>query len=215
MAAASSGVRAASRLAAASGARLSSAALAGGCRAAVPPADAGGGARLARREIFAGRTLRLSVDRVRLPNGQETELEHVRHPGAAAVVALDDDGDVLLIRQYRYATGGWLLEVPAGKLDAGETPEACAARELAEETGHHAARLVPMGSIWTAPGFTDERIRLFLATGLSAAHAAPERDEVITLERTPLERALAMAAGGEIADAKSICALLRTPRFIR
>lgn len=169
--------------------------------------------RLARRDVFDGRIVRLSVDRVRLPNGNVVELELVRHPGAAAVVALDASGDALLVRQYRYASGGWLLEVPAGKLDGGEVPESCAARELEEETGHRAGRLVPMGRIWTTPGFTDEQIWLFLATDLTETAATPQRDEVLSLERVPLARAVEMAARGDIHDAKSICALLRAPHF--
>ena len=169
--------------------------------------------RLTRREVFDGRIVRLSVDRVRLPNGNVVELELIRHPGAAAVVPLDARGNVLLIRQYRYASGGWLLEVPAGKLDAGEAPESCALRELEEETGHRAARIVPMGPIWTTPGFTDEQIWLFLATELTETTASPQGDEVITVERLPLARAIEMAARGDISDAKSVCALLRTPHF--
>lgn len=169
--------------------------------------------RLARRPLFEGRIVRLSVDRVRLPNGNEVELELIRHPGAAAVVPVDESGAVLLVRQYRYAAGGWLLEVPAGKLDRSEAPERCAARELEEETGYRADALVPMGCIWTTPGFTDERIWLFLATGLERTQTAHQPDEVMTLERVPLTRAVEMAARGEIADAKSICALLRAPHF--
>lgn len=171
------------------------------------------GKRLSRRDVFDGRIVRLSVDRVRLPNGNVVELELIRHPGAAAVVALDARGHVLLIRQYRYASGGWLLEVPAGKLDGGEAPESCALRELKEETGHRASHLVPMGRIWTTPGFTDEQIWLFLASGLTETAASPQGDEVITVERMPLERAVDMAARGDIADAKSVCALLRAPHF--
>ncbi len=169
--------------------------------------------RLARDEVFDGRIVRLSVDRVRLPNGNVVELELIRHPGAAAVVPVDADGNVLLIRQYRYASGGWLLEVPAGKLDGGEAPESCALRELEEETGHRAGRLIPMGCIWTTPGFTDEQIWLFLGTALTETAASPQGDEVIALERVPLARAVEMAARGDISDAKSVCALLRTPHF--
>ncbi|HEY8022417.1 MAG TPA: NUDIX hydrolase [Thermoanaerobaculia bacterium] len=170
------------------------------------------GERLDSREIFRGRTVRLDVDRVRLPNGQVMDFELLHHPGAAAVVPVDGDGRVLLVRQYRYATGGWLLEVPAGKLDPGEAPETCARREVEEETGHRARDLQPLGWIWTTPGFTDEKIWLYLASGLEATRQTLGRDEVLTVERLPLAEAVAKAAAGEIHDAKSACALLRAGR---
>jgi len=170
---------------------------------------------LSRREIFDGRIVKLSVDRVRLPNGNECDLEMIRHPGAAAVVPVDADGNVLLVRQYRYASGGWLLEVPAGKLDAGEPPEECAVREVEEETGQRAGRLIPMGWIWTTPGFTDEKIWLFLARDLTPTRQELQDDEVLTLERLPLQDAIDHAMRGDIVDAKSICALLRTPEFLQ
>ena len=166
---------------------------------------------LERRTIHKGRVVDLSVDRVRLPNGNTCELELIRHPGASAVVPLDADGNVLLVRQYRYATGGYLLEVPAGKLDPGEAPEPCAMREVEEETGHRPGRLTSMGWIWTTPGFTDERIWLYLATELSPTRQTLQADEVLSVERIPLDRAVAMARQGEIHDAKSVCALLRVP----
>lgn len=164
---------------------------------------------LQRREIYRGRIVDLSVDEVRLPNGNVCELELIRHPGAAAVVPVDEDGRILLIRQYRYATGGFLLEVPAGKLDGGESPESCARREAEEETGYRPATLVPLGWIWTTPGFTDEKIWLFRGGGLRRTRQALQTDEVLTVERMPLAQAVDLAARGEITDAKSVCALLR------
>jgi 8-oxo-dGTP pyrophosphatase MutT (NUDIX family) len=121
----------------------------------------------------------------------------------------DDEGRVVMIRQYRHATSGYLLEVPAGTLDPGEAPEACAVREVEEETGYRAARLDPLGWIWTTPGFTNEKIWLYRATGLTLARSAHESDEIITVERLPLDEAVRLALGGEITDAKSVCALLR------
>ncbi len=174
-----------------------------------PERQPGAAERLASRSVFSGRRIQVQVDRIRLPNGAEHEFEMIHHPGAAAIVPLLASGDVVLLRQYRYATGGWLLEVPAGTLDAGEAPERCAARELQEETGYQAAAFEPLGWIWTTPGFTDERIWLYLATGLTSGRQALEGDEVLTLERLPLARAAAMAAGGEIVDGKSVAALLR------
>lgn len=170
------------------------------------------GERLGSREIFRGRTLRLDVDRVRLPNGKEMDFELIHHVGAAAVVPLTEDGEVLLLRQYRYATGGYLLEVPAGKLDPGETPETCAARELAEETGFRPAKLESLGWIWTTPGFADEKIWLYLATGLELTQQELEDDEVLSIERLPFAAAVDKAARGEIHDGKTVCALLRAAR---
>jgi ADP-ribose diphosphatase len=169
----------------------------------------GQGERLGTREIFRGRTFHVDVDRVRLPNGREMDVELVHHRGAAAVVPLLEDGTVLFVRQYRYATGGWLLEIPAGKLDPGEEPEACAVRETEEETGYRPGKLQPLGWIWTTPGFADEKIWLFLATGLELTAQVLEDDEVLSLERLPLQEAIEKAARGEIHDSKTAVALMR------
>jgi len=170
---------------------------------------------LAKRRVFRGRVVDLSVERVRLPNGNVCELELIRHPGAAAVVPVDANGNVLLVRQYRHATGGYLLEVPAGKLDPGEPPETCAFREVEEEVGFRPRTLAPLGWIWTTPGFTDEKIWLFLATDLAPAKQDLQHDEVLTVERVPLAEAVAWAESGEIVDAKSVCALLRAANHLR
>ena len=165
--------------------------------------------RLGEKEIYRGRVLRLSVETIRLPGGGVCELELIRHPGAAAVVPVDAEGRVLLVRQYRHATGGWILEVPAGKLDHGESPETCAAREVEEETGTRTGALIYLGWIWTTPGFTDEKIWLFLARDVTAGTQDLQPDESLTVERVPIAQAIEMARKGEIADAKSVCALLR------
>ncbi len=151
---------------------------------------------LESRTVFEGRVLGLDVDRVRLRNGRVSELEVVRHPGAVAIAAMTPDGDVLLVRQFRYATGDWLLEVPAGKLDPGEEPAAAAVRELEEETGYRAGRLEPLGWVWTTPGFSNETIRLYLALDLEPARQALEDDEVLTVERLPLGEAVERALDG-------------------
>jgi ADP-ribose pyrophosphatase len=171
--------------------------------------------RLSRRVAYDGLILRVNVDRVALPNGREVDLELIRHPGAAAVVPLHADGAVTLIRQYRYATGGFLLEVPAGKLDAGESPESCARREVEEEAGLRPGHLHPLGFIWTTPGFTDERIWLFAATQLQPGRQNLQHDEVLEVERVPLREALALVERGELADAKSLAALVRTEQELR
>lgn len=175
--------------------------------------SSGGAERLSSRSIFEGRVIDLSVDRVRLPNGAEADLEYVHHLGAAVALPVEsgDGGEpyALLVRQYRYPTGGWLLEVPGGKLDGGEDPRECARRELAEEIGRRPGALEPLGWIWTTPGFTDEKIWLFLARDLEPAERALEQHEVLDLERLPLTEAVARAARGEIHDAKTVCTLLR------
>ena len=124
-----------------------------------------------------------------------------------------DDPQVLLIRQYRYATDGYLWEIPAGRLDAGEAPEACAHRELREETGCSAERMERLTTIWPTPGFCDEQIHLFMATGLTSGEAKREADEFLTLEPRPLSEALAMIARGEIRDGKTLSALLFVAGF--
>ena len=149
-----------------------------------------------------------------LPDGREVELDIVRHPGASAVVPFATEDDVVLIRQHRHAAGGVILEVPAGKLDPGETPDVCAARELEEETGLRAGRLEKLGWIFTTPGFTDERIHLFAAFDLEAVPAQPDDDEIIELVPTPLARALEMVWSGEIRDAKSALALVQAARSL-
>lgn len=167
---------------------------------------------LHRQEVHDGKVVRLSIDTVLLPNGCETQLEFVRHPGAAAVVPVDDAGHVLLVRQYRYAAGGWLLEIPAGKLDPGESPEECARREVEEEIGFRPRLFRPLGAILTTPGFTDEQIWLYLATDLVRTRQTLQPDELLRIERVPLAAAVRMAEDGEIRDAKSICGLLRVRR---
>jgi ADP-ribose pyrophosphatase len=174
--------------------------------------------QLASRRVYTGRVVRLDVDTVRFPDGSTGELEVIRHPGAAAVVpcASDPAGKdptILLLKQYRYATGGVLWEVPAGTLGPGEDPAACARRELAEEAGVTARELRPLTSIWTTPGFTDEVIHLYLATGLSPGTPARERDEFIEVAPQPLSRVLSRIRNGEIRDAKTIVAVLYLAGF--
>jgi ADP-ribose diphosphatase len=155
-----------------------------------------------------GFRVEVSRERVTLPNGHVMQMDIVHHPGAAAVVPFASPDEVLLIRQYRHAAGGTILEVPAGKLDAGEDPATCAARELEEESGFRAGRLESLGRIWTTPGFTDEVIHLFAAFDLSPTPSRPEDDEVIEVIRVPLAEALDWVWRGELRDAKSALALL-------
>lgn len=165
------------------------------------------------RRVYTGRVLNLDLDTVRYPDGSSGDLEMIRHPGASAVVpvASDEtasDPQVLLIRQYRYAAGGPIWEVPAGRLDPGESPPDCARRELLEEAGVSPDRLDPLTTIYTTPGFTDERIHLFAAFGLKAEAHHREPDEFMDVVAHPMSRALGMIRDGEIQDAKTIIALL-------
>lgn len=169
--------------------------------------------QIGSRRVHSGRIIDLDVDEIRFPDGSTGSMEIIRHPGASAVVPFlsDADGDdpqVLLIRQYRYATNGYVYEIPAGRLDAGEAPEACARRELLEETGCRANKITFLTSMWTTPGFTDERIHLFLAEGLEGGDARREADEFIEMVPKPLSEALAMIRRGEIQDAKTALGLL-------
>jgi ADP-ribose pyrophosphatase len=165
--------------------------------------------------IFRGRVVSLRVERIELPNGRQSQLELVAHPGAAAIVPMDAAGDVLLVRQYRHATGGrWLLEVPAGKLEPGEDPRLGAARECEEETGFRPAELVSLGGIWTTPGFTDEWIHLFLARDLAPGRQDLQEDEALSLVRMSLPEALRLALGGGLDDGKSIAALSRAASYL-
>jgi ADP-ribose pyrophosphatase len=164
-----------------------------------------------RERIYDGKVVNLAIEEVTLPNGVTTKLEVMRHPGAAAAVPLHDDGSVTLLRQWRHAVGGWIWEVPAGKLDRpGEDPLACARRELAEEAGLAAVRWDKLGSIYTTPGFCDEIIHLYLARELSEVLRAHEPDEVIEVHRIALTDALARIPTEEIRDTKTLAALQAT-----
>jgi ADP-ribose pyrophosphatase len=160
------------------------------------------------REIYKGRIVDLRVERVGLPNGTVVDLELMHHPGASAVVAVDEEGQAILIRQYRHAAGGYIWELPAGVLGPGEAPDACAARELEEEAGVRATDLKHLGTMFTSPGFCDERIHLFLARRLRETQHAHEADEVIAeVTRFPVARLLTMIRDGEIVDGKTIVGL--------
>jgi ADP-ribose pyrophosphatase len=165
---------------------------------------------LERRSIFEGKILRVYLDRVRLPNGKEAEREVVLHWGAVGMVPLDEDNHVFLVRQYRHATGKDLVEIPAGKLAAGEDPLDCARRELMEEIGYSADEWVKLAAFYTSPGFSDETLCLYLARGLHAGKADPDEDEFLEIMRVPLVEAMAMIASGEIEDSKTICGLALT-----
>jgi ADP-ribose pyrophosphatase len=159
------------------------------------------------KNIYTGRVVTLNLDTVTLPNGATVELETIRHPGASAVVPLKDDGTVVLIRQFRHAAGGFIYEIPAGKLSPGEDPRLCAARETEEEIGYRAGSLELLASIFTAPGFADEVIHIYLWTDLSPSRQQLEHDEVLEIAEMPLEKAMTLIQDGTIRDGKTIVGL--------
>ena len=159
------------------------------------------------RRIYEGRVLNVRVDDVVLPNGRTSKFEIVEHNGGVCIIAQPQSDTIVLVRQYRPATGRTLLEVPAGKLEAGEDPAACAERELLEETGYRCRRLRRLWSFFTAPGFCSELLHMFVAEGLAAGTPQPEANESIEVEVMPVKDAWAMVERGELPDAKTQIAL--------
>jgi ADP-ribose pyrophosphatase len=163
---------------------------------------------LTRDYIFRGKIINLRVDKVELPDGREANREVVEHPGAVGIVALTGKEEVVLIKQYRQATGEEMWEIPAGKLEAGEDPQQCAIRELAEETGFSAAHWNKLTSFYTSPGFASEILHLYLARELKAGEQSLDPDESIRTYLVPLSQALEKVTGGEIRDGKTIIGIL-------
>ena len=175
---------------------------------------------LSSTRLYSGRIVNLDLDSVRFPDDSVGQLEILRHPGASAVVPFLDpprsaDPRVVLIRQFRHAAGGFIWEVPAGRLDAGESPEACAGRELEEETGMRARRLERLTTIHTTPGFTDERIHLFLGEGLEPGAQHREADEFVELHTLRWSDVLRLVESGEVTDGKTLVSLLFVQCFRR
>ena len=163
---------------------------------------------LASELIYAGKILTLRVDTIALSDGHKAQREVVEHNGAVAVVPVNGEGEVILVRQPRHAAGQTLLEIPAGKLEDGEEPVECARRELQEETGFVADRLEKLFSCYSSPGFTNELLHIFLAAGLTYTETNPDDDEEIEIVKMPLNEAIEMIWNGGIRDAKSIAGLL-------
>ncbi len=162
------------------------------------------------RRIYTGRTFKLLKDKVRLPNGVITAREVVDHPGAVAIVPLIDNKSVILVRQYRYAVKDTLWEIPAGTIEPGEQPLACAKRELAEETGYRAGSFELLFECYLAPGYSSEKITMYLAKKLSAENAKNDEDEIIYAQSFEVSKALRMIIQNKIRDAKTISGLLFT-----
>jgi ADP-ribose pyrophosphatase len=164
--------------------------------------------RISSREIFNGQVVHLHVDTVRLPDGSQADREVVGHSGAVVVLPLTAGGEVVLVRQFRYPVGEILLELPAGKMDPGESPLQYASRELEEETGYRAADWRQICSFYTTPGFSNELLYMLEAKGLTAGEAHPDAEEFIDTVTVPLERARNMIRSGEIRDVKTIAGIL-------
>jgi ADP-ribose pyrophosphatase len=174
--------------------------------------------RVSTNRVYSGKVVSIDLDAVEFPDGSVGELEIFRHPGASAIVPFlsDPDGEdpqILLIRQYRYAADGYLLEIPAGRLEGDESPETCAVRELREETGCSAERYERLTTFFPTPGFCDEKIHIFMATGLQQGATSHEADEFVEPEPVALSEALAMIERGEIRDGKTIVGLMFAAGF--
>ncbi len=165
--------------------------------------------------VHQGRVFSMVTENVTLENGVTIDIDIIRHPGAAAIVPASDDGHVMMIRQYRHAVGGFIWEIPAGTLDPDETPEDCARRELTEETGYAADRFEKLGEITPVPGYSDERIHIYLAASLTPAAQNLDRDEVLQVHPVRFDAAMEMIRDGKIQDCKTICGLFmaRTRMF--
>ena len=170
--------------------------------------------KLDSRQVFDGVVVKLFVDEVELPNGKKSVREIVRHPGAVCVVPVTDQGEVIMVRQFRYAFGQTLLEIPAGKLEPGEDPLKAALRELEEETGTVAEKIEHIGELYTTVAILDEKIQMYLATGLSYKNAHPDEDEFLEVEKISLNALVDMVMNGEIRDSKTQVALLKAHKIL-
>lgn len=164
---------------------------------------------LSSEKIFQGRIIKVKLDTVELPDGSTAQRELVEHPGGVGIVAVTENDEIILVKQYRKPLDKAIYEIPAGKLDMGEEPEKCGIRELKEETGFSANSFTYMGFIYPSPGFTDEVTHVYLAKGLISGDAVPDEDEFLDVEYVPMEKAFDMVMKGEINDAKSVFGILK------
>ena len=169
---------------------------------------------IASERIFDGQILNLRVDTVQLPDGRRTTREVVEHKGAVGMVALTDSGEIVLVRQYRRAPDEVLLEIPAGRLEPGERPEDCARRELAEEIGRVPSQLEKLGELYSAPGYSQELLHLFLAGGLKEAEGCRDPDELMEIVEVRLQDAVEMCSQAEIRDLKTAAGIALAVRFL-
>ena len=169
---------------------------------------------LASKQIFDGRVINLFVDDIELPNGKGSTREVVRHPGAVCVIPITDEGEVIMVKQFRYPFGKVLLEIPAGKLEPNEDPLDAVKRELEEESGVNAQCVEFIGMTYTTVAFTDEKIYTYMATGLTFTNSHPDEDEFLEVVRVPLDSLVQMVMAGEIKDSKTQIAILKAQRLL-
>lgn len=170
--------------------------------------------KVAHTRVYEGVIVNVDLDQVKLPNDRLAKREIVNHPGGVAVLPLNDDGTVTVVRQYRYAFASVLTEIPAGKLDAGEEPRTGALRELNEEIGAQVGELIDLGCVYPSPGFCQEVLHLYLARDLTYGASCPDEDEFLEVVRIPFEQLLEQVMAGEIKDAKTVAAALKTKVFL-
>lgn len=170
---------------------------------------------LTREMIYRGRIFEISKDQVRFQSGDAVQIDVVHHRGGAAVVALTDANEVALVKQYRHPVGEYLLELPAGKIETGDSPDKAAMRELEEEAGYQASHWRLISAAYPAPGYCAEKLYIYLATGLTEVGRRPDFDEEIEVVYLPLKEAITMIYSGEICDAKTVIGLLATDRMVR
>ena len=166
--------------------------------------------KITGKTVFQGKIIQVELDEIPLPNGRPARREVVRHPGGVCILALDQDGQVTLVRQYRYPMAEHIIELPAGKLDPGEEPSAAARRELEEETGLRPGKLDYLGCLLASPGFCTERLHMFLARDLERLPSHPDEDEFLDVFTMPYEQLLAQVMAGELQDAKTVAITLKT-----
>jgi ADP-ribose pyrophosphatase len=171
--------------------------------------------RINRRIVYEGKIFTLAEDTIRFPNGKEAKWDVLLHSGATAVVPIDTDGTIILVEQYRCIEDGGVLEIPAGRLEKGEDPIICASRELEEETGYKAKKLIPVCEIYTAVGFSDEVIQIYAAVGLERGKQNLDEDEYVEVKRFSIQEIVDMIFQGKIKDSKTIAAVLAVKEMIR
>lgn len=171
--------------------------------------------KIASKQIFDGRVVKLFVDDIELPNGKKSVREIIRHPGAVCVIPITDNGEVIMVRQFRYPFSRALLEIPAGKLEKDEDPLDAVKRELEEESGVRAENIEFIGITYTTVAFTDEKIYTYMATGLSYNEAHPDEDEFLEVEKIPLDTLVNMVMSGEIKDSKTQIAILKAQKLLK
>lgn len=170
---------------------------------------------ISSEQVFDGKVIKVFLDDVRLPDGREARWERVQHPGAVGIVPMLDETTLLMVRQYRHAVRDVLLEIPAGKLDRDEPPEECASRELREEVGYGAGKMMKLAEFYNSPGYSDERFCLYLAKDLAPEKGESEPDEFLEVVKVDLNDALAMISQESIKDAKSIIGITLTDLFLK